>query len=116
MSEGLTRAHVIRAHRILLDREPESEDALAPKLRGLRTTQELRAEIMLSPEFQANNRDFAQANERSLVIKEMESGVRLVIDLADHAIGLNLLRGRFELNEPRLRPPDRARRTAVFVR
>ena len=99
MSEGLTREHVIWAYRILLDREPESEDAIVPKVRGFRTTRELRNEIVTSEEYQRNNRDFAQANERNLVIKELEGGVRLVIDLADHAIGLNILRGRFELNE-----------------
>ena len=38
-------------------------------------------------------------NERTLVIREIAPGLRLVIDLADHAIGLNILRGRFELNE-----------------
>jgi len=99
MSESLTREHVIWAYRILLDRDPESEDAIAPKVRGFRTTRELRNEIVTSEEYQQNNRDFAQANERNLVIKELEGGVRLVIDLADHAIGLNILRGRFELNE-----------------
>jgi FkbM family methyltransferase len=99
MSEGLTRDHVIWAYRILLDREPESEDAIAPKVRAFRTTRELRNEIVTSEEYQQNNRDFAQANERNLVIKELDGGVRLVIDLADHAIGLNILRGRFELNE-----------------
>ena len=99
MSEGLTREHVIWAYRILLDRDPESEEAIEPKVRGLRTTQELRADIVTSEEYQEKNRDFAQAHERNLVIKELEGGVRLVIDLADHAIGLNILRGRFELNE-----------------
>lgn len=99
MSEGLTREHVIWAYRILLDREPESEDVIAPKVRGFGTTRELRNEIVTSEEYQQKNRDFAQANERSLVIKELEGGLRLFIDLADHAIGLNILRGRFELNE-----------------
>lgn len=99
MSEGLTREHVIWAYRILLDRDPESEDVIAPKVRGFRTTRELRSEIVTSEEYQQKNRDFAQSNERNLVIKELEGGVRLVIDLADHAIGLNILRGRFELNE-----------------
>src|SRR5687768_6468192 len=99
MTEGLTREHVVWAYRILLDREPESEDVIAPKVRGFRTTRELRNEIVTSEEYQRNNRDFAQSNERNLVIKELPSGVRLIIDLADHAIGLNILRGRFELNE-----------------
>ena len=99
MSEGLTREHVVWAYRILLDREPENEDVITPKVRGFRTTRELRNEIVTSDEYQQNNRDFAQSNERNLVIKELDGGLRLVIDLADHAIGLNILRGRFELNE-----------------
>jgi FkbM family methyltransferase len=99
MTEGLTRDHVVWAYRILLDREPESEDVITPKVRGFRTTRELRNEIVTSEEYQQNNGDFAQTNERNLVIKELPGGVRLVIDLADHAIGLNILRGRFELNE-----------------
>jgi FkbM family methyltransferase len=37
--------------------------------------------------------------ERRLAIKELPSGVRLVINLADRAIGMNILHGRFELNE-----------------
>ena len=99
MTDELTREHVVWAYRILLDREPESEDVIVPKVRGFRTTRELRNEIVTSEEYQRNNRDFVQSNERNLVIKELPSGVRLVIDLADHAIGLNILRGRFELNE-----------------
>ena len=99
MSETLTREHVVWAYRILLDREPESEDVILPKMRAYRTTRELRHDIVTSEEYQQKNPDFAQANEPTLVIRELEGGVRLVIDLADHAIGLNVLRGRFELNE-----------------
>ena len=33
------------------------------------------------------------------MIKELDAGVRLVVDLSDHAIGLNIIRGRFERNE-----------------
>jgi FkbM family methyltransferase len=39
------------------------------------------------------------ANERALVATEIHPGVRLVVDLADHAIGRHILLGRFELNE-----------------
>lgn len=102
----LSRDHVIWAHRILLDREPECEDAILQAMRTCSTSRELRAQIVTSDEYQDKNPDFAHANERNLVIKELDGGVRLVIDLADHAIGLNILRRRFELNEL-----DFARRT-----
>jgi FkbM family methyltransferase len=95
----LSRDHVVWAYRILLDRDPESEDVIRPKMQAYSSTRELRADIVTSEEYQEKNRDFAQANERNLVIKPLESGVRVVVDLADHAIGLNILRGRFELNE-----------------
>jgi len=95
----LSRDHVVWAYRILLDRDPESEDVIRPKMQAYSTTRELRADIVTSDEYQEKNRDFAQANERNLVIKPLASGVRVVVDLADHAIGLNILRGRFELNE-----------------
>jgi FkbM family methyltransferase len=96
---GLTRDHIVWAYRILLDRDPESEDVIVPKMRGYQNTRDLRNDIVTSEEYQEKNRDYAQMNERNLVIKEIEPGLRLVIDLSDHAIGLNILRGRFELNE-----------------
>jgi FkbM family methyltransferase len=95
----LTRDHVVWAFRLLLDREPENEQVIEAKLRGLSNTRQLRAEFVTSAEYQEKNRDFAHANERNLVIKALDSGVRLVVDLADHAIGLNILRGRFEHDE-----------------
>ncbi len=97
--DGLTRDHVVWAYRILLDRDPESEAVIAPKMKGYRTTRELRADIMTSQEFNDKNRDFAHSNEPNLVIKELPGGARLFIDLSDHAIGLNILRGRFEQSE-----------------
>jgi FkbM family methyltransferase len=96
---GLTRDHIVWAYRILLDRDPENEDVILPKMRGYQNTRDLRNDIVTSEEYQEKNRDYAQMNERNLVIKEIEPGLRLAIDLADHAIGLNILRGRFELNE-----------------
>ena len=95
----LSRDTVAWAYRILLDREAESEDVLQPKMRAYDTTRELRHDMVTSDEYQDKNRDFAHSNERNLVIKEIEPGLRLWIDLSDHAIGLNILRGRYELNE-----------------
>lgn len=95
----LSRDTVAWAYRILLDREPESEDVLLPKMRAYGSTRELRHDMVTSDEYQEKNRDFAQTNERTLVIREIADGLRLWIDLSDHAIGLNILRGRYELNE-----------------
>src|SRR3954466_7167470 len=110
---GLTREHVIWAYRLLLDRDPESEDVIGPKLAGSRTTAELRHHLMTSAEFRDKNPDFAHTNDSTVVIKEIATGVRLLLDLSDHVIGLNILRGRYEQNEIRfvrglLRPGDAA--------
>ena len=109
----LTRDHVVWAYRLLLDRDPENEDVIGPKLAGSRNTAELRHHLMTSAEFQDKNRDYAHTNDRTLVIKELEHGVRLFVDLSDHVIGLNIVRGRYEADEVRyvrgiLRPGDTA--------
>lgn len=95
----LSRDTVAWAYRILLDRDAESEEVLLPKMRAYDTTRELRHDMVTSDEYHEKNRDFAHSNERNLVIKEIADGLRLWIDLADHAIGINILRGRYELNE-----------------
>ncbi len=114
---GLTREHVIWAYRLLLDRDPENEDVIGPKLGGSRDTSELRHHLMTSAEFQQKNADYAHTNDRTVVIKEIAlpqgGSVRLFIDLSDHVIGLNILRGRYEEDEIRfvhsvLKPGDAA--------
>lgn len=95
----LSRDTVAWAYRILLDREAESEDVLLPKMRAYNTTRELRHDMVTSDEYAEKNPDFAAANDPTLVIKEIAPGLRLWLDLSDHAIGLNILRGRYELNE-----------------
>ena len=100
----LTREHVVWAYRLLLDRDPESEDVIGPKLAGSRDTSELRHHLMTSVEFQRKNPDYAHTNDPTVVIKELTGGpdgVRLFIDLSDHVIGLNILRGRYEEDEVR---------------
>ncbi|HKB11919.1 MAG TPA: FkbM family methyltransferase [Vicinamibacterales bacterium] len=99
---GLTREHVVWAYRLLLDRDPENEDVIGPKLAGSRDTSELRRHLMTSAEFRDKNPDFAQANDHAIVIKEIAPDVRLLIDLSDHVIGLNILRGGYERDEVRL--------------
>src|SRR5207302_5022854 len=96
---GLTRDHVVWAYRLLLDRDPENEDVIAPKLAGSRDTSELRRHLMTSAEFLDKNPDFARTNDSTVVIKEIAPGVRLFLDLSDHVIGLNILRGGYERDE-----------------
>lgn len=96
---GLTREHVVWVYRLLLDREPESEDVIDSKLAGSRNTAELRHHLMTSAEFRDKNPDFAHTNDATVVIREIAPGVRLFIDLSDHVIGLNILRGRYEQDE-----------------
>jgi FkbM family methyltransferase len=95
----LTRDHVIWAYRLLLDRDPESEDVIGPKLAGSRDTADLRRHLMTSAEFKDKNRDYAHTNDRTVVIKELAPGLRLFVDLADHVIGLNIVRGGYEADE-----------------
>src|SRR5713101_7274358 len=99
---GLTREHVVWAYRILLDRDPEDETVIGPKLAGSRDTRELRHHLMTSAEFQEKNRDYAHTNDPTVVITELDGDgrpVRLFVDLADHVIGLNIVRGRYEVDE-----------------
>jgi FkbM family methyltransferase len=99
---GLTRDHVVWAYRLLLDRDPENEDVIAPKLAGSLNTRELRHHLMTSAEFRDKNRDYAHSNDRTIVITELDmpqGPVRLFVDLADHVIGLNIVRGRYEPDE-----------------
>jgi FkbM family methyltransferase len=97
----ITREHVVWAYRLLLDRDPESEDVIGPKMAGSRTTAELRHHLITSAEFREKNPDFAHTNDSTIVIKEIAPGVRLCIDLSDHVIGLNILRGQYEQDEVR---------------
>ena len=98
---GLTRDHVVWAYRLLLDRDPENEDVIGPKLAGSRDTRELRHHLMTSAEFQDKNRDYAHTNDRTIVIKELDGpgSARLFVDLSDHVIGLSILRGHYESAE-----------------
>jgi FkbM family methyltransferase len=95
----ISREHVVWAYRLLLDRDPEGEDAILPKLRAWKTTPELRTDLMSSEEFRLKNPDRAAAAEPTVVIKPLASGARLFIDLCDHVIGLAILRGGYEQHE-----------------
>ena len=95
----LTREHIVWAYRILLDRDPESDAAIQPKLAGCQTTQQLRADIVTSEEYRDKNPDFAHTNDRTIVIREFDGGIRLFVDLSDHLIGLPIVRGQYERAE-----------------
>jgi FkbM family methyltransferase len=112
---GLTRDHVVWAYRLLLDRNPENDDVIGPKLAGSRDTRELRHHLMTSAEFQEKNRDYAHTNDRTVIIKELDGpgSARLFVDLSDHVIGLSIVRGAYEAEEVgfvrrALRPGDTA--------
>src|SRR3954464_9822857 len=98
---GLTRDHVVWAYRLLLDSDQENEDVIGPKLAGSRDTRELRHHLVTSAEFQDKNRDYAHTNDRTIGIKELDGpgSARLFVDLADHVIGLGIVRGQYERAE-----------------
>jgi FkbM family methyltransferase len=100
MSEPrITREHIIWAYRLLLDRDPEGDAAILPKLGAWATTRELRADLMASEEFRLKNPDHAASHAPRVVIKPLADGARLFIDLADHVIGLGILRDGYEQDE-----------------
>lgn len=88
----LTRDHIIWVYRILLNREPESEEVIQEKLRTWRTTDNVLTDFLTSPEFRSSHPDMAYINDSNVVIKEMGNHLRLYVDLADYAIGLNIVR------------------------
>jgi FkbM family methyltransferase len=106
------RDHVVWAYRLFLDREPESESAITLKLAAHASTPDLRRDFMTSAEFhQKNGPDIAYSADRCVVIKELANNLRLFVDLSDVAIGLNVVRDRYEASESRfieqtLRPGD----------
>jgi FkbM family methyltransferase len=96
---SLTPDDVRCAYRLLLDRDPESEEAIQTKLRAWRTRRELRADIMASEEFGLKNPLYAAPRERSIVIKVLATGARLFVDLSDRVIGAPIVRDAYEQSE-----------------
>lgn len=95
----LTREHVIWGYRLFLDREPESDFVIDEKVATTRGTRQLRANFMLSPEFGENNPELTLFNDRNIVIKEMDGGLRLFVDTSDIVIGWGIIRGTYEAEE-----------------
>jgi len=107
----ITREHVIWGYRLFLGREPESEEVVEQKLRTTSTVAELRRAFVMSGEFRAAVDVVGPADASNIVIKEIGSGVRLFVDLADSHIGLNVVRDAYEPDErafilSHLRPGD----------
>ena len=98
MTGPLTRDHVIWAYRVLLDREPAG-DELLQAVTGYGSVQALRRAILSSEEYERQNPDVLHPGERAVVIHELEPGLRLFVDLADHPIGPAIVRNRYERNE-----------------
>ena len=70
----ITQEHIVWGYRLFLDREPENETAVLGKLNAFRTTKQLRADFMTSPEFRLKNpKEFAYTNESNIVIKELKT-------------------------------------------
>lgn len=98
---ALTPDHIIWAYRILLDRDPESDQAIAGKLAGCHSTRDLRLELIASAEYRTKNPEFAQEADAPVAIKVLADGTRIFLNLADHAIGVPVLRGQYEPAEVR---------------
>jgi FkbM family methyltransferase len=100
VAQLLNREFIIWAYRLLLDRDPESEEAIAAMQTACSSTQDLRRAIMVSQEFRGKNpEDLAYTPESTVVIAELHGSLRLFVDLSDIAIGLNIARGRYEPSE-----------------
>ena len=99
--DPLTSAHVRWAYRLLLDRQVESDEAVATKLRAWRTTAELRLDMMASEEFGLKNPEHATTGGATIVIKPLADGTRLFVDLSDHVIGRPIVRDAYEQAEIR---------------
>lgn len=93
--DRIGRDEVAWAYRLLLDREAESEAAIATKAEAWRTTAELRRDIMASEEFRLKNPDAGVGGGSLQVIKPL-GRARLWVDLADKVIGMPILRDGYE--------------------
>lgn len=92
--------HVVWAYRIILEREPENWQAIVGRVKAYSTIRQLRTELLASPEFRLKNPEaIPYAKQQSIVIKELDPGLRLFVDLSDVVIGLNIVLGSFETSE-----------------
>ena len=91
-----TRDHVVWAYRLILGREPESEEAVDRHLELAESVEQLRHAFFASPEFIARSQPPHSFRSADIVIKELTE-FRLFLDLSDVHIGLPVSRGAYEL-------------------
>lgn len=97
---ALSRQHVLWAYRLLLDREAGPLDDIDGKLATFTTARELRTAFLSSPEYaHFNSKGSAFLPASGTAIAELPGDLRLFVDLADRAIGVNVLLGNYELEE-----------------
>lgn len=94
----LSREDVVWAYRVLLDRDPESEEMVQNKLAAWRTMPNLRRDIVSSEEFLERNPP-ATSHTPAVVIAELPGSLRLFVHLSDLSIGLCIIRGQYEESE-----------------
>lgn len=83
---------VVWAYRVILGRDPESQEVVQEKARSCANLSVLRASLLNSTEYRQAN-----APEGSTeVIFEDDEGDRFCLDLNDLAIGRNIMAGRYE--------------------
>lgn len=102
LSPGAVSDNLVRwAYRLFLDREPESEGIIAETVNSSKSTEELRRDFMSSPEFRDRNPYLIGLlpEKTVVVIKDLAPGLRLFVDLADRAIGVNIVLEAFEKSE-----------------
>lgn len=95
---AVTATDVEAAIRLLLGRESDARE-----VEGVLALRFDRAglcrHLLASEEFESMHPDLARHSSAAPVIVPLADGVRIVVDLADHAIGLPIARRTFELNE-----------------
>ncbi len=97
---GISREHVLWSYRLFLDREASPQDDVDAKLGIFSTARELRAAFLNSPEYaHSNPGGVGFVPTTGTVITELPGNLRLFLDLADRVIGMNILRGNYELEE-----------------
>jgi FkbM family methyltransferase len=87
-------------YRLLLDRDAGPLDDIDGKLAVVRSTRDLRTAFLASPEYSHKNpggADFIPESGRAIAV--LPEDLRLFVDLADRMIGVNILRGGYELEE-----------------
>jgi len=95
----LTRDHIIWSYRLFLEREPENEQVIEANLRELTSVQQLRTNFLISNEFLQRNTALPEIITSNVVIKEIDEGLRLFVDISDYDIGMNIILGLFEQSE-----------------